>query len=137
MVFQTEITLDPHPRGFHLITGDIMRRLPTLPQTGVLNLFVKHTSCALSLNENADPAVRSDLETAFDRLIPDNTKGFQHTLEGRDDWPAHVKSVITGVSLSIPITRGRLNLGIWQGIYLCEFRQNGEERVLIATIIGE
>ncbi|MGP1480644.1 MAG: secondary thiamine-phosphate synthase enzyme YjbQ [Hoylesella enoeca] len=137
MVFQTEITLDPHPRGFHLITGDIMRRLPTLPQTGVLNLFVKHTSCALSLNENADPAVRSDLETAFDRLIPDNTKGFQHTLEGRDDMPAHVKSVITGVSLSIPITRGRLNLGIWQGIYLCEFRQNGEERILIATIIGE
>ena len=137
MVFQTEITLDPHQRGFHLITGDIMRRLPTLPQTGVLNLFVKHTSCALSLNENADPAVRSDLETAFDRLIPDNTKGFQHTLEGRDDMPAHVKSVITGVSLSIPITRGRLNLGIWQGIYLCEFRQNGEERVLIATIIGE
>ena len=137
MVFQTEITLDPHPRGFHLITGDIMRRLPTLPQTGVLNLFVKHTSCALSLNENADPAVRSDLETAFDRLIPDNTKGFQHTLEGRDDIPAHVKSVITGVSLSIPITRGRLNLGIWQGIYLCEFRQNGEERILIATIIGE
>lgn len=137
MVFQTEITLDPRPRGFHLITGDIMRRLPTLPQTGVLNLFVKHTSCALSLNENADPAVRSDLETAFDRLIPDNTKGFQHTLEGRDDMPAHVKSVITGVSLSIPITRGRLNLGIWQGIYLCEFRQNGEERILIATIIGE
>ena len=137
MVFQTEITLDPHPRGFHLITGDIMRRLPTLPQTGVLNLFVKHTSCALSLNENADPAVRSDLETAFDRLIPDNTKGFQHTLEGRDDMPAHVQSVITGVSLSIPITRGRLNLGIWQGIYLCEFRQNGEERILIATIIGE
>ncbi|ALO49288.1 secondary thiamine-phosphate synthase enzyme YjbQ [Hoylesella enoeca] len=137
MVFQTEITLDPHPRGFHLITGDIMRRLPTLPQTGVLNLFVKHTSCALSLNENADPAVRSDLETAFDRLIPDNTKGFQHTLEGRDGMPAHVKSVITGVSLSIPITRGRLNLGIWQGIYLCEFRQNGEERILIATIIGE
>ena len=137
MVFQTEITLDPHPRGFHLITGDIMRRLPTLPQTGVLNLFVKHTSCALSLNENADPAVRSDLETAFDRLIPDNTKGFQHTLEGRDDMPAHVKSVITGVSLSIPITRGRLNLGIWQGIYLCEFRQNGEEMALIATIIGE
>lgn len=137
MVFQTEITLDPHPRGFHLITGDIMRRLPTLPQTGVLNLFVKHTSCALSLNENADPAVRSDLETAFDRLIPDNTKGFQHTLEGRDDIPAHVKSVITGVSLSIPITRGRLNLGIWQGIYLCEFRQNREERILIATIIGE
>ena len=137
MVFQTEITLDPHPRGFHLITGDIMRRLPTLPQTGVLNLFVKHTSCALSLNENADPAVRSDLETAFDRLIPDNTKGFQHTLEGRDDMPAHVKSVITEVSLSIPITRGRLNLGIWQGIYLCEFRQNGEERILIATIIGE
>lgn len=137
MVFQTEITLDPHPRGFHLITGDIMRRLPTLPQTGVLNLFVKHTSCALSLNENADPAVRSDLETAFDRLIPDNTKGFQHTLEGRDDMPAHVKSVITGGSLSIPITRGRLNLGIWQGIYLCEFRQNGEERILIATIIGE
>lgn len=137
MVFQTEITLDPHPRGFHLITGDIMRRLPTLPQTGVLNLFVKHTSCALSLNENADPAVRSDLETAFDRLIPDNTKSFQHTLEGRDDMPAHVKSVITGVSLSIPITRGRLNLGIWQGIYLCEFRQNGEERTLIATIIGE
>ena len=137
MVFQTEITLDPHPRGFHLITGDIMRRLPTLPQTGVLNLFVKHTSCALSLNENADPAVRSDLETAFDRLIPDNTKDFQHTLEGRDDMPAHVKSVIMGVSLSIPITRGRLNLGIWQGIYLCEFRQNGEEMVLIATIIGE
>jgi len=124
-------------RGFHLITRDIVKALPQLPKTGLLNLFVKHTSCGLAINENADPDVRGDLNGIFNRLVPENQPFYEHTLEGSDDMPSHAKSVITGVSLTIPITAGRLNLGTWQGIYLCEFRNYGGARRIVATIIGE
>ena len=137
MVNQVEITLSQFSRGFHLITGDIMRQLPSLPQTGILNLFIKHTSCALTINENVDPDVREDMKTIFNKLVSENAPYYMHTLEGNDDMPAHAKSVIAGVSLNIPITSGHLNLGTWQGIYLCEFRNYGGARSVVATIIGE
>ena len=137
MIEQIEIKLSPRKRGFHLITGEISSLLPTLPKKGLLNLFIKHTSCALAINENADPDVRLDLETIFNKIVPENAPYYMHTLEGTDDMPAHAKSVIVGTSLSIPITNGRLNLGTWQGIYLCEFRNYGGARRIVATIIGE
>lgn len=137
MIEQIEIKLSPRKRGFHLITGEISSLLPTLPKKGLLNLFIKHTSCALAINENADPDVRLDLETIFNKIVPENAPSYMHTLEGSDDMPAHAKSVIVGTSLSIPITNGRLNLGTWQGIYLCEFRNYGGARRIVATIIGE
>lgn len=137
MIEQIEIKLSPRKRGFHLITGEISSILPTLPKKGLLNLFIKHTSCALAINENADPDVRLDLETIFNKIVPENAPYYMHTLEGSDDMPAHAKSVIVGTSLSIPITNGRLNLGTWQGIYLCEFRNYGGARRIVATIIGE
>ena len=111
MVQQIEITLTPKRRGFHLVTSEIMRQLPQLPKTGIINIFCKHTSCGLSINENADP--------------------------GADDMPAHAKSTLSGVSLTIPITNGRLNMGTWQGIYFCEYRNYGGARDLVVTIIGE
>lgn len=135
MIRQTEITLKPRTRGFHLITEEIRRHLPELPQEGLLNLFVKHTSCGLCVNENADPDVRRDMEYIFNGLVPENQPGFTHTMEGSDDMPSHAKSVISGVSLSIPITNGRLNLGTWQGIYLCEYRDYGGPRRVVATVI--
>jgi len=135
MTRQVEFTLKPAPRGFHLITGEITRHLPQLPESGLLNLFVKHTSCALSINENADPDVRKDLNGIYNKLIPENQPFFLHTFEGSDDMPSHAKSVITGVSINIPITHGRLNLGTWQGIYLCEFRDYGGPREIVATIL--
>ena len=137
MVEQIEIKLSEYPRGVHLITRAITEQLPVLPQKGLLNLFIKHTSCALAINENADPDVRADLETVFNKLVPENAPYYLHTLEGSDDMPAHVKSVVVGTSLSIPITNKRLNLGMWQGIYLCEFRNYGGARKIVATIIGE
>lgn len=137
MIEQIEIKLSPRKRGFHLITSEISSLLPTLPKKGLLNLFIKHTSCALAINENADPDVRLDLETIFNKIVPENAPYYMHTLEGSDDMPAHAKSVIVGTSLSIPITNGRLNLGTWQGIYLCEFRNYGGARRIVATIIGE
>ena len=137
MIEQVELTLKPRPRGFHLVTSEIMRQLPRLPKTGIINIFCKHTSCGLSINENADPDVRADMETIFNRLIPENRPEYEHTLEGADDMPAHAKSSLSGVSITIPITDGRLNLGIWQGIYLCEYRNHGGARRLVATIIGE
>lgn len=137
MIEQIEIKLSPRKRGFHLITGEISSLLPTLPKKGLLNLFIKHTSCALAINENADPDVRLDLESIFNKIVPENAPYYMHTLEGSDDMPAHAKSVIIGTSLSIPITNGRLNLGTWQGIYLCEFRNYGGARRIVATIIGE
>ena len=126
MVQQTEFTLQECSRGFHLITDEVLRHLPQLPKTGLLNLFVQHTSCALSI---------CDLETIFDRLVPENMPDYQHVLEGSDDMPAHAKCIITGVSINIPITDGRLNLGTWQGIYLCEFRNDGGARKVVATIV--
>ena len=137
MLEQIEIKLSPRKRGFHLITNELTSLLPKLPKKGLLNLFIKHTSCALSINENADPDVRLDLETVFNKIVPENAPYYMHTLEGSDDMPAHVKSVVVGTSLSIPITDGRLNLGTWQGIYLCEFRNYGGARRVVATIIGE
>ena len=137
MIQQIEITLSPKPRGFHLVTGDILRQLPKLPKTGLLHLFVKHTSCGLSINENCDPDVRADMETIFNRLVPENRPEYLHTMEGSDDMPAHAKSTLSGVSLTIPITDGRLNMGTWQGIYFCEYRSYGGSRRIVATIIGE
>ena len=137
MIKQTEFTLKPRTRGFHLISNEIISQLPQLPKNGLLNLIVKHTSCGLCINENADPDVRTDMEGIFNHIVPENQPYFCHTLEGSDDMPAHAKSVISGVSLSIPITDGRLNLGTWQGIYLCEYRSHGGPRRIVATIIGE
>lgn len=135
-MLQTEFTLSTKRRGFHLVTDEILRQLPPLPETGLLHLFVKHTSCALSINENADHDVRSDMDKIFNHLIRENEPYYDHTLEGSDDMPAHAKSTIVGVSLTIPITRGRLNLGTWQGIYLCEFRDYGGPRRIVATVVG-
>lgn len=137
MIQQVEITLRPHARGFHLVTEEIVRQLPPLPQTGLLNLFIQHTNAALSINENCDPDVRDDMEQIFNRLIRERESWYTHTLEGWDDMPAHAKSTMIGVSLSVPVTRGQLNLGTWQGIYLCEFRNHGGPRRIVATIIGE
>ena len=134
---QVEFELQSRRRGFHLVTGEILRNLPQLPQTGLLNLFIKHTSAALSINENADPDVRTDMESIFNRLVKEREPYYEHTLEGDDDMPAHAKSTIVGVSLTIPISKARLNLGIWQGIYLCEFRDYGGNRTIVATIMGE
>ncbi len=136
MVTQTEFTLRPRPRGVHLVTAEVVNNLPGLPQTGLLNLMIKHTSAALAINENADPDVREDLNAIFDKLIPERAPFYLHTFEGPDDMPAHAKAVIVGPSISIPISRGRLNLGTWQGIYLCEFRNHGGPRNIVATIIG-
>lgn len=135
MAVQVRFTLKPRRRGFHLITDEVLRQLPQLPVTGLLNLFVQHTSCALSICENWDPSVREDLESIYDKLIPENAPYYQHTLEGSDDMPAHAKCIITGVSINIPITDGRLNLGTWQGIYLGEFRNDGGSRQIVATIL--
>lgn len=136
MVEQVEFTLRPYPRGIHLITGEVMRQLPQLPERGLLNLLIKHTSAALALNENADPDVRHDLNMIFDRLVPENAPFYLHTDEGPDDMPSHAKSVIVGSALTLPITDGHLNLGTWQGIYLCEFRDYGGPRRLVATVLS-
>jgi len=136
MIEQIEFSLKPRGRGIHLVTEEIMRNLFPLPQVGVLNLFIKHTSCALCVNENADPDVRVDMEAIFNHLVKEREPYYLHTLEGADDMPAHMKSILAGVSLTIPITNGCLNLGTWQGIYLCEFHNNGGCRRIVATVIG-
>ncbi|MDE6345509.1 MAG: secondary thiamine-phosphate synthase enzyme YjbQ [Muribaculaceae bacterium] len=133
---QIEFTLKPRGNGFHLITGEIAANLPPLPETGLLNLFIKHTSAALTINENADPDVRTDMKSIFNRLVKEGEPYYEHTMEGLDDMPAHAKSSIIGSSLTIPITRGRMNLGTWQGIYLCEFRDCGGPRKIVATVLG-
>ena len=135
MIKQTTFSLSVKRRGCHLITREVLEHLPQpLPQTGLLNLFVQHTSCALSINENADPDVRTDLSQIMDHLVREREPYYDHTMEGPDDMPAHAKSSLFGVSLTIPITDGRLALGIWQGIYLCEFRNHGGSRRIVATI---
>ena len=134
MIKQKEILLPPFSRGFHLITGLIERELPGLPDQGILNILIQHTSAGLTLNENADPTVREDFESFISRMVPENQAHFVHTIEGADDMPAHIKSSIFGASLNIPITRGRMNLGTWQGIYLCEFRNHGGRRRLVLTV---
>lgn len=135
MIQQTIFRLQAKGRGCHLVTREIISQLPTpLPNTGMLNLFVQHTSCALSINENADPDVRSDMEKIMNHIVRENEPYYDHTLEGSDDMPAHAKCSLFGVSLNIPITDGRLALGTWQGIYLCEFRNYGGPRSIVATV---
>ena len=137
MIQQTEFSLAAKCRGCHLVTHEVLDNLPKpLPKMGMLNLLVKHTSCALSINENADPDVRTDMEKILNRMVKENEPYYDHTLEGADDMPAHAKSSLIGVSITIPITNGRLNLGTWQGIYLCEFRNYGGPRKIVATIYG-
>ena len=137
MIQQTTFSLSAKRRGCHLITREVMEHLPQpLPQAGLLNLFVQHTSCALSINENADPDVRTDLSQIMDRLVREREPYYDHTMEGPDDMPAHAKSSLFGVSLTIPITDGCLALGTWQGIYLCEFRNHGGNRRIVATVYG-
>ena len=126
----------PHSRGFHLITSEIEESLPELPEYGLLHLFIKHTSAALSLNENADPDVQTDLEAAFNHIVREREPYYQHTCEGDDDMPAHIKSTMIGASVTIPISHHHLNLGTWQGIYLCEFRNRASGRHIVATIIS-
>ncbi len=134
MAQQIEFSLPPFKRGFHLITDEVVRHLGELPPAGILHLFIKHTSAGLAINENADPSVRVDFESIFNRLVPENEPFLTHTLEGPDDMPAHIKSALVGASVTMPISDHKLNLGTWQGIYLCEFRNNGGRRRLVATI---
>lgn len=134
MIRQVEFSLPECPYGFHLITPQILSRIGELPETGLLNLFIKHTSAGLTINENADSTVLGDFKTFFSDWIPENYPKFRHTYEGADDMPAHIKASIVGQSLTVPITNGRLNLGTWQGIYLCEFRYSGGRRNIVATI---
>ena len=139
MWVQHEIKLPARCRGFHLITREILDALMEINtiQTGILHLFIKHTSASLTINENADPSVRTDLESHFNKFVPEGAPYYQHTDEGEDDMPAHIKSCILGTSLTIPITEGILNMGIWQGIYLCEHRNHASGRQLVATIQGQ
>jgi secondary thiamine-phosphate synthase enzyme len=137
--FQREIRLPAFARGFHLITSIVERELPELEniKVGLAQVFIKHTSASLSLNENADPTVRMDFESHFNRMVPENAPYYQHNFEGPDDMPAHIKSSLLGSSVTIPITAGKFNLGTWQGIYLCEHRDRGGQRKVIVTGFGE
>ena len=134
MVQQFSIQLPSFRRGFHLITRLVLDQIGDLPETGILHLFIQHTSAGLSVNENADPSVRVDFEQIFNRLVKEDQSYYTHTLEGSDDMPAHVKASLVGSSVSLPISQHRLNLGTWQGIYLCEFRNHGGNRHVVATI---
>ena len=138
-VLQQKITLSAKPRGFHLITDEILDKLPEMANVtaGVAHIFIRHTSAGVTINENADPSVRRDFETHFNRMVPEDTSLFEHTLEGPDDMTSHIKSSILGHSVSVPVTNGRFNLGTWQGIYLCEHRNHGGARTLMVTVIGK
>ncbi len=135
---QREFQLRPYPRGFHLITSEIKRQLPELSrvQTGLLHIFIKHTSASLTLNENADPTVRRDFERHFNVMVPEDQPYYEHTLEGSDDMPAHIKASLMGSSLMLPVSHGNLSLGIWQGVYLCEHRNRAGGRTLLLTLQG-
>jgi len=137
--YQKEIVLPPRPRGFHLITREVVGQMPEIGRfaIGLAHLFIRHTSAALALNENADPTVRADMEAYFNRLAPENAPYYHHTSEGPDDMPAHLKAVLLGSSLTIPISEGRLALGTWQGIYLCEHRDDGGARWVVVTLSGQ
>jgi len=140
MIVQKEIVLKPRPRGFHLVTNEILVQLPELNDisVGIAHIFIKHTSASLTINENADPTVRSDMETYFSKVVPEtDAKYYDHTVEGTDDMTSHIKSSILGSSVMVPITNGRFNLGTWQGVYLCEYRNAGGSRRIVVTIIGE
>lgn len=134
MIYQKEIRLPSFKRGYHLISDLIARELDFMPETGLLHLFIKHTSAALTINENADYTVRLDFESFLNKMVPENDPVYTHTMEGDDDMPAHLKASLVGSSVTIPITGGRMNLGTWQGIYLCEFRNNGGGRRIVMTV---
>ena len=137
-ILQKEVTLQHYDRGFHLITSELLSHLPEIKtiSTGFLNIFIKHTSASITINEDADPTVRKDFETHFNKMVPDGASHFIHTAEGPDDMPAHIKSSMLGASLVVPVTNSRMNLGTWQGIYLCEHRNNGGRRKLVLTLWG-
>jgi len=134
VIQQYTINLKPYPRGFHLITTEILQHIQTLPEKGILHVFIKHTSAGLTINENADPTVRMDFESSFNQLVPENAPYYKHNYEGSDDMPAHIKSSLVGSSVSIPISNQSLNLGTWQGVYLCEFRNQGGSRKLLPKL---
>ena len=138
LFYQKQIQLAPFSRGFHLITEDILYQIPEIHKikVGQLHIFIKHTSASLTINENADYTVREDFENHFNQMVPENQIYYKHTFEGSDDMPAHIKSSLLGPSLQIPVTNGKLNLGVWQGIYLCEHRNHGTSRSLVLTAFG-
>lgn len=136
MAQQYSLTLPRHSKGFHIVTDQVRKALGKLPDTGLLHVFILHTSAGLAVNENADQTVRHDMDKSFDVLAPENQPFYEHTVEGPDDMPAHIKSLLVGSSVSIPITNGELNLGTWQGIYLCEFRENATPRKLVMTVLS-
>lgn len=137
-MIQKEITLEPRKRGFHLVTREILEQIPELNavKSGIVHIFIKHTSASLTINENADPTVRQDFETFFNRTVPEDVSLYKHVYEGPDDMTSHIKSSLLGSSVTIPITNGRFNVGTWQGIYLCEHRNSGGPRNLVVTVIG-
>jgi secondary thiamine-phosphate synthase enzyme len=137
-IFQKEITLEAKKRGFHLVTSEVMEQFPEISEieTGMFSVFIKHTSASLSINENADPTVRHDFEEHMNRMVPEGQPYYKHTTEGPDDMPAHIKGSLMGFSIQIPVTGGRLNMGTWQGIYLCEHRNNGGRRKLVLSVFG-
>jgi len=139
MWYQTQITLSAKSRGFHIITDEVLEKIPEIENIskGIAHIFIQHTSASLTINENADPSVRRDFATHFKRMVPEDTSLYEHTLEGPDDMTSHIKSSLLGHLVSIPITNGNLNLGTWQGIYLCEHRNNGGNRRLVVTLHGE
>ena len=136
--YQREIRLKPFSRGYHLITREVLDNISEISaiNMGMLQVFIKHTSASLTINENADPTVRDDFESHMNEMVPENAPYYMHTYEGPDDMPAHIKASLMGTSLQIPITKGKLNLGIWQGIYLCEHRNNASGRNLVITALG-
>ena len=136
MVRQTSFTLAARRRGYHVITREVLEQLPELPAAGLLHLFIQHTSAAITVNEAADPDVLTDFESVFNHLVPENMPFLVHTLEGPDDMPAHIKAAMIGHSVTLPITGGQLNLGTWQGLYLCEFRNRAAGRRIVATVYG-
>lgn len=136
MVQQVEFSLPPFSRGFHIITREVEKHLPKLPETGIAQIFIKHTSAGICINENSAPEVLQDFDIFFNKLVPEGEYLYRHYEEGKDDMPGHIKSVLAGNSVHIPIKKGKLNMGTWQGIYLCEFRNNGGARRLVITVIG-
>lgn len=139
MWIQKKIKLSPKSRGYHIITDEILQEIPEINniETGLAHIFIQHTSAGLTINENADPSVRRDFESHFNRTVPEDTSLYEHTLEGTDDMTSHIKSSLLGSSVSIPITNGRFNLGTWQGVYLCEHRNHGGSRKLVVTLNGD
>jgi secondary thiamine-phosphate synthase enzyme len=139
MIIQKEFSVEPRKRGFHLITSEVMKHIPELKKlkSGIANIFIKHTSASLTVNENTDPTVRSDMETHFNEMVPEDADYYEHTAEGPDDMTSHIKTSILGSSVNIPVKNGEFHLGTWQGIYLCEHRNHGGSRKIVVTIIGE